>query len=163
MSILLPEWILAGTVIPDFKSKAWDILCTHSRCQRECCLGRSQASVCQSPSSKHVVWVFRQIRIQGAEEIKPPAFCAVLRSVVSNSLWPFELWPASLLCLRDFSGRNTGAGCHSLLLEIFPTRDWICISWVSPIAGRFFTGWAMGGSPNFRICCKYAKPFRSKL
>ena len=93
MSILFPGGILAGRVIPDFKSKAWDVLCTRSRCRRECHLGRSQASVCQSPSPKHVVWAYQQIHIQGAEEIKPPAFSAVLRWAVSKSLRLSEtLW-----------------------------------------------------------------------
>ena len=43
-------------------------------------------------------------------------------SVMSDSLWPHGLWPARLLCLRDFSGKNTGVDCHFLLLGIFPTQ-----------------------------------------
>ena len=35
-------------------------------------------------------------------------------SVVSNSLWPYGLQPARLLCLWDFPRKNTGVGCHAL-------------------------------------------------
>ena len=45
-----------------------------------------------------------------------------LSSVMSNSLWPFELWPIKLLCPWDFSGKNTKVGCHFTLQEIFPTQ-----------------------------------------
>ena len=37
-------------------------------------------------------------------------------------LRPHGLWPARLLCSWDSPGRNTGVGCHFLLLGIFPTR-----------------------------------------
>ena len=42
------------------------------------------------------------------------------RSVVSNSLRPHGLWPASVVCSWDFPGKNTGVGC--LLHGIFPTQ-----------------------------------------
>ena len=41
---------------------------------------------------------------------------------MSNSLWPHVIWPTGLLCLWDFSGKNTGEGCHSLLQGIFLTQ-----------------------------------------
>ena len=37
-------------------------------------------------------------------------------------LCPHGLYPTRLLCPRDSSGKNTGAGCHALLLGIFPTQ-----------------------------------------
>ena len=43
-------------------------------------------------------------------------------SVVSDSLLPHGLQPKRLPYPRDFSGENTGVGCHFLLQEIFPTR-----------------------------------------
>ena len=43
-------------------------------------------------------------------------------SVMSSSSWPHGLWPARLLCPRDFSGKNTGVDCHFLLLVIFPKQ-----------------------------------------
>ena len=38
------------------------------------------------------------------------------------SLRPFGLWPTRLLCPWNFSGKNTGVGCHFLLQRIFPTQ-----------------------------------------
>ena len=42
--------------------------------------------------------------------------------VVSNSLQSLGLWPARLLCQRNFPGNNTGVGCHFFLQGIFPTQ-----------------------------------------
>ena len=44
-------------------------------------------------------------------------------SVVSDSLWPRGLVPARLLCPWNFSGKNTGVGCHFLLQGIFPPQE----------------------------------------
>ena len=46
--------------------------------------------------------------------------CAMC-SVVSDSLWPYGLQPARLLCLWNFPGKNTGVGYH-FLLPIFLTQ-----------------------------------------
>ena len=35
---------------------------------------------------------------------------------------PYGLYPTRLLCPWDFSGKNTGVGCHFLLQGIFPTQ-----------------------------------------
>ena len=43
-------------------------------------------------------------------------------SVMSNSLRPFRLWPAKLLCPWDSPGKNTVVGCHALLQGIFMTQ-----------------------------------------
>ena len=51
-------------------------------------------------------------------------------------LLPYELQPTRLLWAWDFSGKNTGAGCHFLLQGIFPIWD----GTASPAsAGRFST------------------------
>ena len=42
--------------------------------------------------------------------------------VVSDSSWPYGLWPARLFCPWDLSGKNTGVGCHFLLQGIFRTQ-----------------------------------------
>ena len=42
--------------------------------------------------------------------------------VVPNSLRPYRLRPARLLCPRDFRGKNNGVCCHALLQGIFPTQ-----------------------------------------
>ena len=44
------------------------------------------------------------------------------RSVVSDSLWPHELFAARPLCPWSFSGKDTETGCHSLLQGIFPAQ-----------------------------------------
>ena len=41
---------------------------------------------------------------------------------MSNSLQPRGLQPARFLCPCNFSGKNTGVGCHVLLQGIFPTQ-----------------------------------------
>ena len=51
--------------------------------------------------------------------------CVLCRSVVSDSLQLPGLQSARLLCSWDFSGKNTGVGCHFLLHGIFPTQvEW---------------------------------------
>ena len=47
------------------------------------------------------------------------------------SLCFFELWFASLLCPRDFSGKNIGMGCISSSKRSSQPRDLICITCVS--------------------------------
>ena len=41
---------------------------------------------------------------------------------MSDSLWPYGLWPARLLYPRDSPGKNTGVGCHLFLSGIFLTQ-----------------------------------------
>ena len=48
-------------------------------------------------------------------------FCLVTQLCLTL-LRPHGLQPARLLCPWDFSGKNTGVGCHSLLQEIFPSQ-----------------------------------------
>ena len=43
--------------------------------------------------------------------------------VMSDSLWSHGLYPARLLCPWGSPGKNTGVGCHALLLGIFPTQE----------------------------------------
>ena len=59
------------------------------------------------------------------------------------------------LCLWDFPGKDIGAGSHPLLQGIFRPRDQ---SWVSHIAGRFFTIWATWEAPGKASnCCGEGK------
>ena len=44
------------------------------------------------------------------------------RSVVSNSLRPYGLYPTRLFHPWDFPGKNTGVGCHFPIQGIFPTQ-----------------------------------------
>ena len=66
-----------------------------------------------------------------APEVLCDCACMLSCSVVSNSLWPLGLQPARLLCLWDFSGKNTGVGCHIFPRGIFPNQrlnlDLLCL------------------------------------
>ena len=44
-------------------------------------------------------------------------------STVSDSLWRRGRQPSRLLCPWDSPGKNTGVGCHFLLLGIFLTQE----------------------------------------
>ena len=57
-------------------------------------------------------------------------------SVMSSSLWSHGLYP--VLCPWDFSGKNTGVGCHFLLQGIFPTQGLNPCLWCSALVSRFF-------------------------
>ena len=48
--------------------------------------------------------------------------CVLSTSVMSDSLLPYGLWPARLLCPWDSPGKNTGVGCHVFLQRIFSTQ-----------------------------------------
>ena len=72
----------------------------------------------------------------------PQAASQVLSpSVVSDSWPPRGLQPSRLLCVWDFPGKNTGAGCHFLLQGIIPTQGSnLSLLHLSPmLAGGFFT------------------------
>ena len=61
-------------------------------------------------------------------------------SVVSDSLRPHRLWPASLLCPWDSPGKNTGVGCYFHLQGIFLTQGLnLCLLQCR----RFFTHWVI--------------------
>ena len=46
----------------------------------------------------------------------------VLILVAPDSVQPYGLQPARLLCPWGFLGKNTGVGCHTFLQGIFPTQ-----------------------------------------
>ena len=77
---------------------------------------------------------------------------ALSRSV--DSLRPYGLYPARLLCPRDSPGKNAGVGCHSLLQGIFPNPGIELASLVSPvlpgvffITGTTWEAWEMMKAP----------------
>ena len=47
--------------------------------------------------------------------------CVQVTSIVSDSLWPYGLWPTNLLCPWASPDKNTGVDCH-LLQGIFLTQ-----------------------------------------
>ena len=68
-------------------------------------------------------------RSQGTEPLPSSGFCSNRRwravrsrSDASNSVRPYGLAPARLLCPWDSPGKKTGVGCHALLQGIFPTQ-----------------------------------------
>ena len=63
--------------------------------------------------------------------------CVCMCLVMSDSLQPCGLSPNRLFCPWDFSGKNTGVGCHFLPQGDLPNPG---IKPASPaLAGRFFT------------------------
>ena len=68
-------------------------------------------------------------------------------SVMSNSLWPYGLLPARLLCSWDFPGKNTGVGCHFLLQGYFKPRDQTHVSCVSCTGRWILHHWALWEAP----------------
>ena len=57
------------------------------------------------------------------EKTNPCSSGAVLsRSVVSDSLWPHGLWPASSTVHGDPPGKKNGEGCHFFLQGNFQTQ-----------------------------------------
>ena len=62
------------------------------------------------------------------------------KEVESESLRPCGLSPVRLLYAWNFSGKNTGKGCHFLLQGIFPDPRIKSVPPAFPsLAGRFFT------------------------
>ena len=60
-------------------------------------------------------------------------------SVMSDSVQPFVLYPARLLCPWSSPSKNTGVSCHAFLQGIFLTQELNPTSLMSPaLAGRFF-------------------------
>ena len=76
-------------------------------------------------------------------------------SAVSDSVRPHGLEPARLLCPRDFPGKDTGVGCHSLSRgSAQPGDEPECLT--SPaLAGRFFTTAPPGKPPLCHYLCLY--------
>ena len=55
--------------------------------------------------------------VQATFPLNSPCCAMLSHSVMSDSLWPTRL-----LCPENFSGKNTGVGCHFLLQGIFLTQ-----------------------------------------
>ena len=80
----------------------------------------------------------------------------VSHSVMSDSLRPYALKPARLLCPWNSPGKNTGVTCHSLLQGIFPSQGsnpglLHCRHMLYQLSHQ--------GSPIWYIICKYLLPF----
>ena len=66
---------------------------------------------------------------------------------------PHGLQPTRLLCPWHSPGKNTGVGCHFLLLGTFSTQGWnLRLLHLPPVlAGRFFTTSAIWEALSFLI------------
>ena len=89
----------------------------------------------------------------------PVCMCASCHSAVFDSLRPYGLWPASLLCPWNFPARILEWRCHFLLQGLFPTsqpRDQAHISCISWLAGGFFTDEPPGKSWVLTLLSNFA-------
>ena len=68
-------------------------------------------------------------------------------SLTPHFLWPCGLYPARLLSPWNFSGKNTGVGCHFLLQGIFPTLGLTHISCISCIFRWILCPWVTRETP----------------
>ena len=82
-----------------------------------------------------------ELPLRPASHRLPPATAMLSHSGMSDSLRPRRLQPASLPCVWDFPGKNTGVGCHFLLQGIVLTQRLnLSLLHLSPVlAGGFFT------------------------
>ena len=70
---------------------------------------------------------------------------------VHARLCPILCDPTMLLCPMNFSGTNTGVGCHSLLQRDLPCPGgWTHISCVSCTGSQFFTT-EPPGKPSYKL------------
>ena len=77
----------------------------------------------QSPRPKSHVWPFWLSQLPKAKQRSSyQVRTSYIASVVSDSLLPYGLYPARLLCPWDSRGKNAGVGCHLLLQGIFRTQ-----------------------------------------
>ena len=87
------------------------------RCQGDGFRPSSAALACPHSSAAGLQ---PEVGFSGGTEVT--ACTPVVALVVSGSLRPHELQPATLLCPWDSPGKNTGVGCQALLQGIFPTQ-----------------------------------------
>ena len=79
------------------------------------------SAICKASSGNH----FAFLHFFPFEMVLVTASSAVLSySIVTDSLRPHGLQPTRIFCPWNFSGKNTGVGCHCLLQRIFPTQGW---------------------------------------
>ena len=76
---------------------------------------------------------------------------------MSDTMRPFGLQPARLLCHWDSLGKNTGGSCHALLQGIFPSQGSNpCLLCIPALADVFFTT-----SGTWEVVFKYRPPIVS--
>ena len=77
----------------------------------------------EGPRRDQTLWL--QVNRQRRSTILNKAcWCSLLTHcwLMLHSLWPHGLKLTSIHCPWDFSGKDTGVGCHFLLQGMFPTQ-----------------------------------------
>ena len=123
---------------------------------QSCVLGQNMES---AEEAKHLLLFFRVIPDRLFPALVPMTYqynfglnSQVLNcSVMSNSLQPHGLQAAKILFPWDFSGKNTGTGCHFLLQGIFLTQGsnphLMCLLHCRQIVYH----WAIREAPYFKL------------
>ena len=90
----------------------------------------------------------------------PPCCCCWVTSVVSDSVQPYGLQPARLLCPWDSLGESIRVGCHAFFQGIFLTQGsnlgllhwrWILYRWATKVKTRIF--WKLPDSQGEEGSC----------
>lgn len=127
-----------------------------SRSQRNCrhiySLLADAAAVAVDTLYSLLPWLTQHNRHSSDAAVTPPCSSemkwSVSRSVISNSLGPCRPWPTRLLCPWNSPSKNIEVDCHFLLQGSSRSRNQ---TWVSHIAGRFFTVWATREAATFEV------------
>ena len=78
--------------------------------------------------------------------------------IMSDSLQPYGLQPANLLCACNSVEKNTGVGCHALFQGIFSRRDQTRVSRLPALTSSLPlgpTGKMLSSSLTRQIACMY--------
>ena len=96
----------------------------------------NEISGCEAPPPD--VWVCKECAqsVHSWLSHSAPHVLILSCSVVSDSLWPYELQSSRFLCPWDSPGKNTGVGCRAFLRGSFWPRDQTRISCGSCIGRR---------------------------
>ena len=69
-------------------------------------------------------------------QLRMPSACSV--SVVSHSLRPHGPWPTRLLCPWGFPGKDTGVGCHLVVVQSLSHVRLFVTSWTAACQASLF-------------------------
>ena len=146
----IPEWV----VISFSRISSWPKDLT-----RVSCIGR-WLLYCWTTWQVRSYWTKCQtLRAFSDVQIFMFSACMHVCSVMSDSLQPHGLQPTRLPCPGNFTGKNTGVGCHFLHQGVFPTQG---LDLSLPHCRRRLYCWAIRVA--FMFSCNYkvldCKPFK---
>ena len=101
----------------------------------------------------HLLWccVFEYLSSKPLGTASTFSVSKLIRSVVSDYLWPHGLQPARLLCPWSFPGKNTGVGCHFLFQGSSWSKDqahWEALSGGSVVKNLAASAGDIGSIPG---------------